>query len=723
MKLKMTNQNIFKALPFLFLYSVLCTLYSVPSFAQEINEPITVNGDRVEYLQEKKMVTASKNIVITYKDVTMTCDEITVNLDTKDAVAEGNVKITQKDAYFTGEKIYYNFEAKTGRVVNGYVNSEPFYGKAQEMEKLSEKEVRLERGYVTTCELEKPHYRIQARQVRIYMDDKVIAKHVLFFLGKVPIMYFPYYIQPLKERSAHATLFVGQDKDWGYYGLSSYKYYFSEICKGRFLLDYRTKKGLAYGIDNFYSTKTLGKGSARAYGINENDSTTGDPVKGATSRFKGRLQLRHRWEMTDDTLMLAEINTQRDRDFIKDYFYKEYEEEGEPDNYISIITTKEDYVTSFLIRKRMDNYYTVVERLPEFKIDINNFRVGESPFYYTAEASVVYLNQTFQKADPMPKDIRVVRVDTYNQVSYAMRILGALNTTPYAGTRQTYYSRNKCGDTNLIRGLFKAGVDNSIKFYKIYETETNFLGLDIHNIRHIITPSLNYYYTHSPTISPSNLNQFDWIDGIDKENGVVLALENRLQTKRPQGENGELKSVDLATLIVSTDYIFRMKRRSLTLREDKFKSVDFQLETKLYPWLYTLSNMKINTKSCVVESASTDLTASMGDKWSLGMGHRYESVESGKSNQVTYEGTYKINEKWKVRAYGRFEVNKKSLLEQEYTVYRDLHCWLAEFTYDVKSYDENDHTFWVIFRLKAFPDMPLGLRRTYSRASPGATPR
>ena len=72
-----------------FLIAFLIVISALPhATAQEIKEPIVVNGDKVEYLQDKKVVVASKNIEATYKDVVMTCDKITVYLDTKDAVAE-----------------------------------------------------------------------------------------------------------------------------------------------------------------------------------------------------------------------------------------------------------------------------------------------------------------------------------------------------------------------------------------------------------------------------------------------------------------------------------------------------------------------------------------------------------------------------------------------------------------------------------------------------------
>jgi hypothetical protein len=412
-----------------------------------------------------------------------------------------------------------------------------------------------------------------------------------------------------------------------------------------------------------------------------------------------------------------------DKDVIKDYFYYEYEEMGDnPDNYLSVITQKDDYSTEFLVRKRFDNFLTVVERLPEYRFDIPNYRVTQAlPIYYKGSGSGVYLNETFNKNTYLTgqKDLGTIRVDIYNQVGYAAKFFRSLNIMPYAGTEDTYYSRNKWGDTNLIRAAFVGGVDASIKFYRVYDINTDYLGLDIHKIRHVITPTAKYYYTHQPTISPDNLTQFDSIDSLDKRNGILLSLENKLQTKRLKGET--MQSVDLATFIISSDYAFTLKKSNAAYKYQKFKTVDLQLELVPYPWLYGLAKMSVDTKRCAVQTESFDIVGSGGDKWSLGIGHRYENVVSGKSNNLTFAGEYRINDKWKVRGYHRFDV-KKSFEEIEYTVYRDLHCWIGEFTYNIKKQGGGtDNTFWIAFRLKAFPDTPIGLKRTLYRPRFGPT--
>lgn len=235
-------------------------------------EPVVVNGDKVEYFHEKKQVVGIGNISITYKDVVLTCDKITVYLDTKESIAEGNVRVTQDNAFFTGERMNYNFETRKGTVLNGYVNAKPFYGEAKEVEKLANKDqFNLDHGYVTTCDYAKPHYRVQSKQVRIYLDDKVIAKHIFFYIANVPVFYFPYYVQPLKQTKSHMTVIPGRSKEWGYYALTSYRYYLDDKNCGDILLDYRTKKGLAEGINHYYHAKDLGDGAVKFYYTKENE--------------------------------------------------------------------------------------------------------------------------------------------------------------------------------------------------------------------------------------------------------------------------------------------------------------------------------------------------------------------------------------------------------------------------------------------------------------------
>ncbi|MDP3791647.1 MAG: hypothetical protein Q8R38_06360 [Candidatus Omnitrophota bacterium] len=734
------NKYLFYSLQ-LMAYSLI--VLSSTAYAQDFKQkaPIVVNGDKVEYFHEQKRVVGTGNIFIDYEDVRLTCEKVTVYLDTREAIAEGNVKITQKDAYFTGDKINYNFDKRTGTAIDAYINYVPFYGKWQKIDKVGESQVGIEKGYMTTCDLEKPHYRIEAKKVEIYLEDKVIAKNIVAYVGNCPIMWLPYYYQPIKEQSAHITIMPGHDRDWGYYALMSMKYDYSEIFKGRYRFDYRTKNGIAVGIDNSYKLEGLGEGIANFYYADENNEYLSyKPITREEGKY--RLQIRHKWQVLDDTLMTMELEKVRDDRMVKYYFYNEWEEHPVPDNYISFITSKESYTTEFLVRKRMDKYYDVVEILPEFNVNIPQYNIkyngGSSPLYYNASFTPTYMNHTFPHSETSQyKDLNVIRVDTYNKLLYNTKpipYLRSLYVTPFAGTRQTFYSRGKYGQTNFIRGVFDAGFDSSMKLYKIYDINTNALDLDINKLRHVITPTVSYFYTHQPTVSMDNLTQFDAIDAIKEQNNIVFQVENKLQTKR----NGV--SVDLVDYIIRTDYQFRLKKGVFAFNDDsdfkdqKFQYVFMQLELTPYPWLYTLAKMNINTKYGLPDSASVDFVGGKEEDRSLAFGYRYEhsfnsdipvdpDTNGNLVNYLTTDAIYRFNEKWKARVYWRFNMDKGYIDEHQYTLSRDLHCWILEFTYDYRPYEDNKtistQTFWVSLRLKAFPKMPLGVGRAYSRTRAG----
>jgi len=128
--------------------------------------------------------------------------------------------------------------------------------------------------------------------------------------------------------------------------------------------------------------------------------------------------------------------------------------------------------------------------------------------------------------------------------------------------------------------------------------------------------------------------------------------------------------------------------------------------------------MSIDPKRYWVQNWSIDMVSKWREKWSLAMSYRYEKVVTGESTLITMDGSYKINEKWRVRAYERYNTFTAALEEQEYTFTRDLHCWLFELTYNIKSL--GDHNVWLVCKLKAFPETPIGLKQTYSRPRFGA---
>ncbi|MCM8792955.1 MAG: LPS assembly protein LptD [Candidatus Omnitrophica bacterium] len=682
--------------------------FALLCFAQDKGS-VVVNGDRIEYFTEEKKIVGEGNVEINYQNMKLTCERIEFFTETKDAIAEGKVRLYQDETVFSGEKLYYNFETKKGEVRElGIERMGPWYGRGKKGEKVEEKKYIVKEGYVTTCDREKPHYRIKSKKIEVFLDDKVVAYDVVFLVGNVPLFYLPYLRYSLKEKYPHFIFIPGRNKKWGWYMLTAWRYDLIENKKGFLHFDYREKKGFAHGIDQEYALKDFGSGIFRYYYMEERDKAPPKELRRETERY--RVQLRHNWQVTENTRALLEYHKMSDINFLKDYFYREeYVNENQPRSYLSVVNVHPYYSLSFLLQKRTNHFFTETERLPEISLNLANQKLGSSKLYYKADYSFANLTNKQANSD-LDDDLR--RGDTYQQISYLTK-WGFLNLTPYLGMRQTYYSKDKEGNEELMRGIFYSGLDISTKFYKIYEIFSDFLGLDINRLRHIVTPIINYKYIHQPTVSPEKLMSFDSIDSIGRENMFTLGIENKLQTQRKEGEI--FKTVDLGTFLFTADYDFKIEGVG-----SEWRNFRFDLELTPYSWLRFESDATYDPPAKDFKTVNFDLTASHKDIWSLGLGSRYER---NSLQELTTSFIYNLNPKWQFRIYERYDFKKilddgtkriNDFVEQEYALVRDLHCWTGEFSLNI----DEGYSFWVIFRLKAFPRIPFKFSASYSRPKP-----
>ncbi|GAF69017.1 unnamed protein product, partial [marine sediment metagenome] len=498
--------------------------------------------------------------------------------DTKEGVAEGNIVLYQEDSILTGDKCEYNFDRQTGQIYKAGFISQMVYGRAPQAVKEGPKKVTMRKGHMTTCELDHPHYRMHAKTATIFLDDKVVMKHIIVYLFELPIFYLPYYSYALKPDRPKVVVTPGKDKDWGQFVLTAWRYEFNQDFKGILNLDYRVKRDFASGFDHYYNTRRFGEGFVKTYYMNERKLETKNLWKQPRithERERYMIHQRHSWDVDRDTDLRFEYWGLSDTEFLKDYFYrKEYEREPTPETYLSIIRTRPKYTASFLGKRRFNKIFERVEYQPELKLDVPSLRIGgeDSRLYWSSDNSFANLSRKY--AHPSNLDEDTVRFDTYNKLSRPFK-LGFLHFTPYVAGRETYYTKDKYGEHgDWFRGAFYTGVGVETKFYRIFDVNTDIWEMDINRLRHLITPRVGYGYIHRPTIASEKLVQFDGLDSISRLNQFTFSLENKLQTKREvAGEDGvDFQSVDLARLTISTSYNYRHPAGS------KFSNINFDFE-------------------------------------------------------------------------------------------------------------------------------------------------
>ena len=727
MKLKNTSVTFF-----IIITAIFAGICAQIAYAAE--DSIECDGDQVEYFETEKKVVGSGDVVIKYKDMKLTCDRVTVWTETQEALAEGNAVLTQGEDTFEGERIAYNFKESTGEITDFKGHSDLWYIRGKEAERVSEEEFVVKKSYITTCDHEIPHWKLSADRVEIYPGKSVNTYNAVMWANplsiknfNIPVFWVPYYCHPLDDDRPHVTVIPGKSKDWGLYLLTAWRYDLAPNQKGYVHIDYREKQDLGVGLDYKYDTKVIGNGIMTTYYTNERDlnrdhfydkwykSDEGD-TEPTTEKEKGMLRIRHQWQATPQTLVTAEFNKYKDEYFLKDYFYDDWEKDEHPATYALASHTMSFGNLSLEAKKRVNRFDTVTELLPQGKLDIYKQRIGSSDFFYSGNFSAVNMNQVYPRhtdEDPgtIPDPQHVNIYDSYNQLTFE-RKLAFLSVNPYIGTKQTYTSREIDTDTPVISGAAYAGFDVSTKFFKVFDVHSSFLGIDINRLRHIITPTLSYNHIAPPTAPPGKMLS----GGVSRLSSMSFGLENKLQTK--SGKDGD-QVRDLAMLLVNTGYDFNHTPGG------QLTDYTTKLELKPYNWLTMTSNAVINPHKLYhhewLAHINNNVSFNFGKNGSFGLGHSYYSG----SNNIIMQAKLDMIPGWKFSIYEDFDVlntrrgeqKKNDLKHQEYVITKDLHCWEVDVRYDVDR-DEGEEIM-VIFRLKAFPNIPFEFGKSYHKPKIG----
>ncbi|MBI2094678.1 MAG: LPS-assembly protein LptD [Candidatus Omnitrophica bacterium] len=686
-----------------FLLVLVFSFYSlVPLFAasdlpkeEEGRAPVQVHGDTVEYFHEEEKVVGTGHVSIDYEGATLTADKVTVYMKTKLAVAEGNVVLTQKGSVYKGSRAEYNFEKKAGNVsgMDGFIDPS-FYGKAQKIEKISEGHYRATGGYVTTCCGDSPFYKIQAQQVDIYPEKKVVIKNALVLVKGVPIFYIPYYVQPLFDFERFPVQVVpGKNQEWGSFILSKWRYNLMDTpavkSRGNILLDYRARRSVGVGVENYYRTDALGRGAFKFYSAEDREPPDGVETP------RDRTQWRHQAALGESTTLITEINKLSDATVIKDFFFREeYEKNAFPDNYASLITARPEYTFSVLHRQRFDDFFSVVERAPELRFDTHNRQFAETPFYLRQEVQFSNLKKQFANSD---EGLDTLRLDANHTLTYAGH-LGAVSVAPHLGTRQTYYSREIVGDRSLWRGTFDPGVDLSTRFYRVYDVYVKKFGLDYNQLRHTFTPTVSYDWRPSPTVSRTLLQQFDALDAIDKRNILRFNFENKLHAKE-HAKDGTLVARQIARIIPSF---------GVDLHTGRLEDVAIDAELRPYSWLGLEADATYDAQAHDVDTANFDFYLGKTENFRLAVGQRYVQDQS---SQTTGQVNWRLSPDLEIKVYERYEFQTRESKEFEFMISRAFSCVIVDFTYN---HGDGD-TFYFVFRLKGFPKASFSLNQSYNR--------
>ena len=711
------------------------------------NAPIEITSTGAT-TYENGLATARDNVAIHVGDTDIYADYAQYNSSTHDVELRGHVRIYRDVTFYRADSGVYNIDTKKLRAINGQTESEPYFLGGENVTEISENAYRIKNGTFTTHDAPNPDFHLQARTIRVYEKDRVIFQNVTFYVGNVPIFWWPYLYQSLNDAFSF-TVAPAYLSSWGPSLLTQVTFPITDQIKGRLRLDYRGRRGVAIGFDpNIeYGKDNNSWARIKTYYIqdqNPNLNQTDAPRTNVpTGRY--RLSLEDRTNFTESIYGIANITKLSDPFVMQDFYQGEFRIDPVPDNVVALTKTDPFYTLTGIARFQANEFFTTTERLPEVVLDIKRHALFGGPIFYEGETGFADLRLQFPEGSGF-ENYGSTRLDTFHQLVYPNTYFGWLSIVPRVGFRGTYYGNTRdLGNTiftpdpnplvpdfllpsptlanpinfggDTFRTVFNTGVEASFKFSRTWENvQSRAFGLD--GLMHVVQPFTNFSYVSENGPNPISILQFDRfepstqlraidfpqftsIDSIADWTVWRLGVRNRLDTRRDD------KTITWFELDTFFDVNFD-NPYDRTDYSNFFNNVRF---TPL-PWMSFSVNSQVPAFAKGFTEVDTYASVQPMANLQLNLGHRYLNNNPFFDNSSLFVvgGYYRVNDNWGVGVQEQYEGATGILEEQRYAIYRDLTSWVASFGGVIRD-NAGVREYGVLFTLtlKAFPKFGFDL--------------
>jgi parvulin-like peptidyl-prolyl isomerase len=221
----------------------------------KVSKTVSINAGpdgKVIWLFHKSMGIAHGSAIVQYEDVVLKADHVWADMKNEIVEAEGNVSLEMKDQIVTAKHLIFDLKSKKGMMKDGISFDDPWYNSGKKMSRFNEEDSFIEKGSMTSCSLTHPHYSFEASNIVIHLKKELIAKHVIFKVGGIPLLYLPVYRRSLEPEKRSRFIFkIGSNTFEGYFVKNILPIRWRMI-DGSIFLNYTTRRGTSGGIEFDY---------------------------------------------------------------------------------------------------------------------------------------------------------------------------------------------------------------------------------------------------------------------------------------------------------------------------------------------------------------------------------------------------------------------------------------------------------------------------------------
>ncbi len=490
------------------------------------------------------------------------------------------------------------------------------------------------------------------------------------------------------------------------------------------IVDYLSERGLAFGSDvdyrrnSFLGRPGLVNGRYKSWFINDNGLDNlgrgrfGIPPE---KDFRGRILLNHKHQFGPGYSLRAELGYISDRNFLEQFYEREWD-------------TYKDQTTGFWLERnigtqsfnltadvRVNDFFTQTNWLPRFDHFVIGQPLAQDRFVYHAHSHIGYaqlktadapLDATQAlKFDPLAweADVEGVRAGTRHEIDLPMQV-GPVKVVPYLLGDATFWGEDRTG-SSLFRGYGQTGIKASLPFWRVDPTIQSTLW-NLNGLAHKVTVDMEASYADASQ-DIGDLPLYDQLDDDSQEDfrrrfafdtfGIMAGMDTPLKYDERlfalrSGMQGNVTapSAEIADDLALFKFGVRQRwqtKRGLPGQERIIDWITLDAETVLFPkeerdnfgssWgLFDYDfRWHVGDRVSLVSDGYFDFfgqglrTASFGmhagrpEVGNIYLGYRM--IEGPiSSNVITAALTYRMSEKWGVRATSQFDFGETGSIGQ-----------------------------------------------------------
>jgi lipopolysaccharide assembly outer membrane protein LptD (OstA) len=770
-----------------------------------LDAPVDFEARREDHDLDKRITYLYGNAKVKYKTMTIEAGKITVDWNNRLLIAEalpdslmtngeatnGKSRNAKEDSLakaergypifsdsgdrFTGERMEYNFATAKGRVLRGRTEFQDGKYSGTQIKRVDSQTLFVSNGIYSTCDREEyPHFHFWSRKMKVVVQKNVVAKPIVFYIGKIPMAILPFAFFPTRS-GRHSGLIIprfGASQTEGRY-LRELGYYWaiSDYFDARTTVDYYERSGwLARGNFNYakryaFSGSVSGSFTRKNFVIDESKERRWD------------IAFSHRQTLGQTAYLNASGA------FASNNYYRYLSSNRQEQlrrTLLSQATFSKSFGNSTSLSATVSDYKDLDtgsfnRLLPSFSISFGQRQLfgkrdpaKKTPstgkleerhwyenFYYNLSSSA---QNRYSKASDSSKTDRLSSAN--HNMSLSLNGIKAffpwLSLNQSMQINENWYDRTlefpqaDSGKSRTNRGfaalhLFSYTASTNTKLYGTFQPN---LG-PIRALRHVVEPSIGFSfrpdfsdpawgYFQEVTVKGGTTKKFDRFNGATPQGKLAsmnISVRNLFQMKTGHGDT--LKKIDLFTLAFSTFHNFaaqQFKQSDLTSSLFAYptqnfsfnmgathsfydydrktgQTIDRLLYKKKGARFLRLTNVNFDASlrlrsksggaapSAPAEAAYEDeldgtSPISPSDRlsprdyftdtevdWQASFSLRFNY---NRSNPLKPSTTAQLNldnasvtltKNWRLSFYGQFDLREKIIVDQRYTISRDLHCW------------------------------------------------